>query len=297
MKKIVYIFTFFTHLFPLIGYGVDLQPNDIVAPQPGKYNVMMSYYATQNANFYKNGSVVSTTPFGNPVIDIPSAILRVGHSYTLGQMPATSFIQISYGSVNPNGSLSSNPSSDGMGDSVLATALWPYANQETRTYLGLAAYLSIPTGSYSSSQAFNAGSNRYSFDLQIGFQKPITDNIDGMIAVDTQWFGDNSQCAAACGSNSSILLTQKPLTTLQLGPIYKINQTFTLGASYFYVAGGATEINNVYQNNVINTQRFLLSGIAYTDFGRFSLQYGKDLAVENGFIQTRVFALRYTRQF
>jgi hypothetical protein len=54
MKRFFYAFAFFTHLFPLIGYGVDLQPNDIVAPQPGKYNVMMSYYATQNTNFYKN---------------------------------------------------------------------------------------------------------------------------------------------------------------------------------------------------------------------------------------------------
>ena len=34
-----------------------------------------------------------------------------------------------------------------------------------------------------------------------------------------------------------------------------INQIFTIGASYFYVAGGATAINNVYQNNVVNTYK------------------------------------------
>ena len=118
-----------------------------------------------------------------------------------------------------------------------------------------------------------------------------------MVAVDTMWFGGNSQCAAACGSATYVSLTQKPLTTTQLGPIYKINQTFTVGASYFYVAGGATSINNTYQNNVINTQRFLLSSLAYTDIGRFSLQYGRDMGIQNGFIQTRLLAIRYTKSF
>ena len=141
------------------------------------------------------------------------------------------------------------------------------------------------------------GGNRYTSDIQMGFQKPILENLDGMIAVDTMWFGGNSQCGAACGSATNVPLTQKPLTTTQLGPIYKINQIFTVGASYFYVAGGATSINNNYQNNVINTQRFLLSGLAYTDIGRFSLQYGRDMGIENGFIQTRVLALRYMKEF
>jgi hypothetical protein len=141
------------------------------------------------------------------------------------------------------------------------------------------------------------GENRYKTAFQMGFQKPIAGNLDGMLAVDTMWFGGNSQCAAACGSATKVPLTQKPLTTTQLGPIYKINQTFTVGASYFYVAGGATSINNSYQNNVINTQRFLLSGLAYTDIGRFSLQYGRDMGIQNGFIQTQVLAIRYMKSF
>jgi len=127
--------------------------------------------------------------------------------------------------------------------------------------------------------------------------KAITSSIDGVIAVDTMWFGGNSQCAAACASTVNVPLTQKPLTTTQLGPVYNINQIFTIGASYFYVAGGATAINNVYQNNVVNTQRFLLSGLAHTSIGRFSLQYGRDMEIKNGFYQPRVLALRFTREF
>ena len=117
-----------------------------------------------------------------------------------------------------------------------------------------------------------------------------------MIAVDTRWYGGNSQCAAACGLASDGSLTQKPLTTTQFGPIYKINDIFTVGASYFYVAGGAISINNTYQNNVVNTQRFLLSSQAHTPIGRISLQYGRDMEIKNGFVQTRLLILRLAKE-
>lgn len=212
-------------------------------------------------------------------------------------MPALTYLQLPYGSIHPSGSLFNYPTSTGFGDTTLATAIWPYANRETRTYFGIAGYLLMPTGNYSNAQPFNIGENRYKSDIQMGFQKPIIENLDGMIAVDTMWYGGNSQCTAACGSIGNMALTQKPLTTTQLGPIYKINQIFTVGASYFYVAGGATAINNAYQNNVVNTQRFLLSGLAYTDVGRFSLQYGRDMSIQNGFFQSRILAVRYMKDF
>jgi len=281
----------------ITGFAIDLQPNDIVAPLPDKTHVMLSYYDTENGTYYKNGSVVSSKPYSSPVINTQNAILRVARSYTAGDLPAISYIQLPYGNVSGAGSLSNLPASTGTGDASLVTAIWPYANRETRTYFAIGGYLTFPTGSYASTQALNMGSNRYSSDLQMGFQTPIAEKLDGMLAVDTMWFGGNSQCGAACGSITNLPLNQKPLTTTQIGPIYKINEIFTVGASYFYVAGGATSINNNYQNNVVNTQRFLLSGLAYTDIGRFSLQYGRDMGIENGFIQTRVFAFRYMKSF
>ena len=278
---------------PFMAWAVDLQPNDIVAPLPNKNYVTVSYLNTGNSTLYKNGAAQA----GNPVIDTQSAIFRGTRTYDLGSLPAVSFIQIPYGSIQPEGSLASQASPTGVGDLTFATAIWPYHNRATRTYLGLAGYLISPTGSYSSQRAFNVGENRFRTDLQMGFQTPITSSVDGMIAVDTMWFGGNSQCAAACGLTTNGSLTQKPLTTTQLGPIYKINQTYTLGASYFYVAGGATTIGNTYQNNVVNTQRFLLSALAYYPFGRISLQYGRDTEIKNGFVETRRLAIRYTTEF
>ena len=291
------LFTLFT---PFMAWAIDLQPNDVVAPPPGKNLITISYINTENTTLYSNGSVGISKPkslYTNPVIDTQLALLRGATTYTLGELPAVSYIQLPYGIVKPAGSLSSVSSDSGIGDLTVATAIWPYHNKATRTYVGLAGYLISPTGSYSSQRAFNISENRFRTDIQLAFQTPLSDSVDAMVAVDTMWFGGNSQCATACGLASNGSLTQKPLTTTQLGPIYRINQIFTVGASYFYVAGGATSINNNYMNNVANTQRFLLSSQAHTPIGRISLQYGRDMEIKNGFVQTRLLALRLMKDF
>ena len=284
-------------LLPALARAIDLQPNDVVAPPPDKTSAMLSYFATENSTFYKNGSTVSTPSLRNPLIQGNSAILRLARTYSLFNLPAVSFVQVPYSDVQLGGSLSSLRGASGVADISLATVIWPYANRNTRTYFGLLGFLTLPTGNYANDRVFNLGENRYRFDLQAAFQTPIAGNLDGMISVDTRWFGANTSCAAACASATNVTLNQKPVTTLQLGPVYKINQTFTVGASYFYVNGGGTTTNGFYQNNEIKTQRFLLSLQAYTDVGRFSLQYGRDMETVNGFAQSRLLALRYMISF
>ena len=284
-------------LLPAVARAIDLQPNDAVAPPLDKTVAMISYLGTENKTFYRNGVAVSTPALRNPVIDTNGAILRLARTYSLFGLPAVSFVQLPYATLQPGGSLSSLGTKSGVADISLATAIWPDANENTRTYFGMLGYLTLPTGSYAYDRVLNPGENRYRLNLQLAFQTPIVGDLDGMIAVDTQWFGANNRCVAACAATTNVTLNQKPLTTLQLGPVYKINQTFTAGASYFYVNGGGTTTNGAYQNNEIKTQRFLLSLLAYTDAGRFSLQYGRDMETTNGFIQSRVLALRYMISF
>lgn len=279
------------------GWAIDLQPNDIIAPLPGKNYVSVSYLNTDNDTYYKNGSVISSKPFTSPVITGQAAQLRLSTTYAIADLPAGSYVQLPYGTLKPSGSLSSYSSDTGVGDLAFMTAIWPYSDRQARRYLGVAGYLIAPTGSYNSQQAFNVGENRWKADLQMGYQQPIMGTLDGMIAIDTMWFGTNNQCAAACFTNRTTTLNQKPLTTTQLGPILKIDQTYTVGASYFYVAGGATTIGNAYQNNTVNTQRYLLSAVAYYPIGRITLQYGRDMEIKNGFFESRRLALRYQREF
>ena len=273
--------------------AIDLQPNDIVAPTPDRTAISISYVNAQNTTLY-----VNNVPTGaSPNLESNLGIFRLGHTYTIGSLPAVSYVQVGGGTLSPDGSLSAYPASQGMTDTTIATAIWPYANNMTRTYFGVAAYLSLPTGEYSNTKPLNVGSNRYSTALQMGYQRPLTTNIDGAIAFDTMWFGANSQCAATCSSSSNVQLTQKPLYSTQLGPIYKINQTYTVAATYVYVTGGETAFNGVERNNTVVTQRYFLSGVAHTTVGRFTLQYGNDIATMNGFMESRRLALRYTKAF
>ncbi len=280
-------------LFSGHAFAIDLQPNDIVAPIPGRTAVTISYVNAQNNALY-----VNNIPTGSaPNLESNLGLIRVGHTYTIGSLPAVSYVQTGAGSLSPDGSLSIYPSSQGMTDTTIATAIWPYANRTTRTYLGIAAYVSLPTGEYSDTKPLNLGSNRYSQALQVGYQRPITKNIDGAFAFDTVWYGANSQCSAACSSATNLQLTQKPLYSTQIGPIYRINQTYTVAATYVYVTGGETAFNGIERNNTVVTQRYFVSGVAYTSMGRFMLQYGNDIATMNGFMESRRIAIRYTKAF
>ncbi|NDA85873.1 MAG: transporter, partial [Burkholderiaceae bacterium] len=250
--------------------AIDLQPNDIVAPTPDRTAISISYVNAQNTTLY-----VNNVPTGaSPNLESNLGIVRLGHTYTIGSLPAVSYVQVGGGTLSPDGSLSAYPASQGMTDTTIATAIWPYANHTTRTYFGVAAYLSLPTGEYSSTKAFNLGNNRYSQALQLGYQRPITKSVDGAFAFDTVWYGANSQCAAACSSATNLQFTQKPLYSSQIGPIYRINQTYTVAATYVYVTGGETAFNGIERNNTVVTQRYFVSGVAYTKIGRFMLQYG-----------------------
>ena len=285
-------------LFALSGLfqpalAIDLQPGDIVAPPPNVTLATISYVNSQNNDLFRNG--VNTGQ--DPKLESNTVFLRLTHTYTIGSLPAVSFLQTGTGALSTDGSLAAFPGSKGMTDSSIVTAIWPYSNHATRTYLGLAAYLFLPTGEYSNAKAFNLGSNRYAQALQMGYQRPVTKNIDAAVAVDSTWFGANSACAAACLSNQNLQLTQKPLYTAQAGPIYKINKTYTVAATYVYVTGGETAWNGVERNNTLVTQRYFLSGVANTSVGRFTVQYGNDITTMNGFMESNRFIVRYAKAF
>lgn len=271
--------------------AIDLQPGDIVAPPPNITAITLSYVNSQNNDLFQNG--VNTG--ADPKLESNAVFLRLTHTYTIGSLPAVTYLQTGTGALSADGSLAAFPGSKGMTDSGIVTAIWPYANHATRTYLGVAGYLHLPTGEYSNGKPFNLGSNRYAQALQVGYQRPVTQNMDAAVAVDSTWFGANSACAAACLSNQNLQLTQKPLYTAQAGPIYKINQIFTVAATYVYVTGGETLWNGVERNNTLVTQRYFVSGVAHTRVGRFTVQYGNDITTMNGFMESNRLVLRYAK--
>jgi len=288
-KKRVSLFLLAT-LFFISGssQALDLNPFDIVPPPPDKTFFSTALIHSEVEGPYTRGDKPSLTR----TLSRNQIQLQLGRTYSIGGYPGISFVQLPVGMVNPGGAASNLPSDYGIGDITVATALWPIANTETRTYLGLAGHLTFPTGSYSNQQSYNFGSKRFTGDIQIAYQTALTKNLDGMLGFDAMWFSPNNHV----GPNNA-QLTQKPLYTTQIGPIYHIDSTFSVAATYLYVWGAETALNGMSNNNALQTHRYLLSAVATTSKGRFMLQYGTNLDTQFGLAETRRVILRYAIAF
>ena len=271
-----------------VSHALDLNPFDAVAPQPDKNLFSATLLSTEATGTYPNG-IKSAATLTHSVNQIQ---FRLGRSYRVAGLTGLSFVQLPVGMLSPGGAASSYPTDYGIGDLTLVTALWPYENRQTRTYFAIAGYLTLPTGSYSNQQLFNLGGKRVAGDIQLAYQTALTKQLDGMIGFDTMWFGPNNHLGAG-----NAQLTQKPLYTAQIGPIYHINQTVSVAATYLYVWGAETSINGLANNNALQTHRYLLSAVATTSKGRFMLQYGTNLDTQFGFNETRRMILRYALAF
>ena len=283
------VVTFVTLFFvSLNSHAIDLNPFDAVAPPPDKNFFSAALVNSELKGNYTNGNKSVETP----TLSSNQLHLRLGRSYTISGMTGLSFVQLPMGELKPGGSASSQPTDYGLGDITLATALWLHANRQTRTYFGMAGYLTLPTGSYSNQQLFNIGGKRVVGDIQFAYQTALSKSFDGMIGFDTMWFGPNNQV----GPNNA-QFTQKPLYTAQIGPIYHLNDTFSFAATYLYAWGAETAVNGFNNNNALQTHRYLLSAVATTSKGRIMLQYGTNLDTQFGFAETRRVLLRYMMAF
>jgi len=278
-------------VLPIVSFcshAIDLNPFDLVAPPPDRNFFSAALVNSELKGTYSKGSKSDTTP----TLSSNQIQFRLGRSYRVGGYTALSFLQLPVGMLSPGGAASNQPNDYGIGDLTLATALWLHANRETRTYFGIAGYLTLPTGSYSNQQLFNLGGKRISGDIQIAYQTALTKKLDGMVGFDTMWFGPNNHVG-----RGNAQLTQKPLYTAQIGPIYHFDQTFSVAATYLYNWGAETSINGMRNNNALQNHRFLLSAVATTSKGRFTLQYGTNLDTQFGFAETRRVLLRYAIGF
>jgi len=138
------------------AHAIDLNPFDIVMPPADKTFFSSAVINSEAKGSYRNG----IKPSNPATLSTNQIQLRLGRSYKVGGHTGLSFVQLPIGMTQPGGAASNHPTDYGVGDLTLATALWLYSNRETRTYLGTAGYLTLPTGSYSNQQLFNFGGKR-----------------------------------------------------------------------------------------------------------------------------------------
>jgi hypothetical protein len=270
--------------FSMSAWAIDLQPGDATAPPAGLRSVQLSYLNAERVGA------------NNAKLNQTQVQFRYIQSFELNNQPALLYLHTGTGKTEPAGALAPYQADNGMIDTTVVLAYWPYVDRASKTFVAVAAYLISPTGSYSSDREFNMGENRYRWAGQIAYQTRIAPDLDWMSAFDTLWFGKND-ASKSLGDDGVGTLEQKALYSAQTGLLYHLNQRYSVAASYFYTEGGETVFNGAARNNSIKSHRYQVSAIRNTSIGRFTLQYGQDIdnnaALED---KQRIF-LRYTKFF
>jgi len=288
LNKLKLLYVIALAMMSNITFAIDLQPGEIKAPA-GTFNAaQMSYVYVEKGDKYTHGSKTSSTSN----IKQNAFLLRISHAFEINQIPAIVYAASSINHLEnrdvPN---AANTNSNGIGDTTLVFALWPYVDRAKEEYLGLATYLTLPTGEYDKNSAVNIGSNVYQTAFQAGYQRKLIDNVNWMSALDVVLAGDNKQFL---GNNK---LEKDPLYNFQTGLQYVFNPTYSASVGYFYTVGGEGTVNSIDQGNINKIHRYQLTGQGIYNFGRLMLQYGSEFANENSYIEDHRLIARYAFKF
>jgi hypothetical protein len=288
LNKLKLLYVIALAMMSNITFAIDLQPGEIKAPA-GTFNAaQMSYVYVEKGDKYTHGSKTSSTSN----IKQNAFLLRLSHAFEINQIPAIVYAASTINHLEnrdvPN---AANTNSNGIGDTTLVFALWPYVDRAKEEYLGLATYLTLPTGEYDKNSAVNIGSNVYQTAFQAGYQRKLIDNVNWMSALDFVLAGDNKQFL---GNNK---LEKDPLYNFQTGLQYVFNPTYSASVGYFYTVGGESTLNSIDQGNINKIHRYQLTGQGIYNFGRLMLQYGSEFANENSYIEDHRLIARYAFKF
>jgi len=288
LNKLKLLYVIALAMMSNITFAIDLQPGEIKAPA-GTFNAaQMSYVYVEKGDKYTHGSKTSSTSN----IKQNAFLLRLSHAFEINQIPAIVYAASSINHLEnrdvPN---AANTNSNGIGDTTLVFALWPYVDRAKEEYLGLATYLTLPTGEYDKNSAVNIGSNVYQTAFQAGYQRKLIDNVNWMSALDVVLAGDNNQFL---GNKK---LEKDPLYNFQTGLQYVFNPTYSASVGYFYTVGGESTLDGADRGDINKIHRYQLTGQGIYNFGRLMLQYGSEFANENSYIEDHRLIARYAFKF
>lgn len=248
-----------------------VHPRDYI-PAPAGVNLSVSYLDHRAGDdVYVDGQKVAN----NAGFEANAVIQRLIHFTDFFGMPADPQIIIPVVDLDVG---MAGQDSTGLGDIFLGSTFWTKADNENKEWFGLTPFLYLPTGEYDENQAVNVGANRYSFVMQAGYVKGLTDKLYLDVVGEAQWYGDNDEFL---GNNT---LEKDEVYRLSTMLSYDLSPGSYVWGRYAKQIGGEESINGVAQaGSDMDTDT---ASIGYTRwFGKsFQVQaeYTRDLNVENG---------------
>lgn len=275
--------------------AVDLVPQDVVPPPPGLTTVQLSYSASVRGDLFREGKRQAS----DTRLDLDAIALRIGRTFQWRQKPAYVRVDVARGRIDPGGSLQSFDANSGIGDLNLMLAAWPYVDRDAERYVGVAAYLRLPTGAYDPRKTIglntNIGQNRLAGALQAGYGQRLVGPLAWMIAGDVAVFGDNDEYFGPNPQASTF--SQRPIFSTQTALTYQLNPSASLGLSYFYNSGGETRLGQSDWHNRIDLHRYGVTAQIRLPVGRLTIEYGGDITTHSGLLEETRWAVRLSTAF
>ncbi|SEG66563.1 transporter [Marinobacterium lutimaris] len=248
-----------------------VHPRDYI-PAPAGVNLSVTYFDHRSGDdVYVDGDKVAS----NGDLEANAVIERLIHFTEIFGMPADPQIIIPV--VDLDVGIQGQDSS-GVGDIFFGSTFWPVADDKNKQWFGITPFLYVPTGEYDKDQAVNVGANRYSFVLQAGYVKALTDNLYLDVIGEVQWYGDNDDFL---GNNT---LAKDEAYRLSAMLSYDVSPAGYIWGRYAKQIGGEESLNGTtLADSKMDTDT---ASIGYTHWLNKSLQmqveYTRDLSVDNG---------------
>lgn len=268
--------------------AVTVDAGDYVPPPPGTAVGFIYLAHSESDRLYSNGKRVD----GDARFTADTALLRVAKFGEIGGLTYNTQLLLPYAHLSAGGSISSQGSTSGVGDPILASSLWVVNNPQTRTYVGMTGYLWVPVGSYKRDRPLNVGEHRWKADFQLGASKGIGEKFALEASWDVMVAGKNDKLPG------DAVRKQSASYDWEVGARFIATSTDEFNLRLRKVTGGENRVNGARQDDEADATSILLGYHRWLNpKTQLVVQGGRDLSVENGFREQSRVQLRLLRIF
>jgi hypothetical protein len=223
----------------------EAEPGDFT-PAPDGTNVLLGYYVYGHQTDY---SIARGPTVKNSGLEVNVALARYVHFDYIHDIPAGFQIIQEFGSLS-GGHIDGThlPNAFGAANITLSAFMWPYANVETKTYIGFAGFVNPPTGTYDKNSGLNVGAPNWTGDLQLFANKGIGDNISLDLGFDFRDFGDST-------APGGLRTRTDPDFRFQAWATYRFTPALSASLGYEGLLGGKVYTNDFFTGQKSEEQR------------------------------------------
>lgn len=277
---------------PVLAAQNDQQPTDFVSLPNGTSNAAI-YAAWQSFDGpWKNGAQLRQGEGSSNLV-----ALRLNKHFSVGEdgkYTIAPLMVLSASETHANASLVpiGGSKTSGLGDLRLGTAFWFHSDHVNREYVMATVIVSLPTGSYTPSQAINIGENRMKTVVSLGWMQPLSSRWVLDLVPEVAFFGDNKEYLG----NSR--LSQDTAYAMSGTLRYKATQAVHWYGTAQINRGGATQRNGIALTGAPDNTRLALGALMFSsDKSQIQLRYARDVHIDNGLRNTGEIMLRWSTIF